>query len=74
MNLSKRTWIIIAIAILGVLGALASLYFEKEAIINELVNVPDGSEIIHRVKPSKLVVEKEPIIETFKNENDAGNI
>lgn len=40
MNISKRTWILFGIAIVAILAAFASLYFEKEAEIKTLIDVP----------------------------------
>lgn len=39
MNVSKRTWILLGIAILAILAAFASLYFEKEEEIKTLEDI-----------------------------------
>jgi Tfp pilus assembly major pilin PilA len=36
MKITKRTWIILAIGIAAILGALVSLYYEKESEIADL--------------------------------------
>jgi hypothetical protein len=39
MNVTKRTWILLGVAILAILAAFASLYFEKEEEIKTLENI-----------------------------------
>lgn len=80
MNISKRTWIIIAVALAAFIAALASLYFEKESEINELVKV--DPEPAPRVKKEKKVDSgpikseyDEPVIEPkTEQENDLLNL
>lgn len=55
MNVSKRTWIVFGIAIIAILAAFASLYFEKESEIKTLENIgPDEPE----EKPLRVVKSK----------------
>ena len=62
MNVSKRTWIVLGIAIIAILAAFASLYFEKESEIKTLENIepyltPDD------VSPLKVVRNKKQPVE-----------
>jgi hypothetical protein len=71
MNVSKRTWILLGVAILAILAAFASLYFEKEEEIKTLESIePDPIKI-----PRTKVVKEEVKTETAVTEkiNDNGN-
>jgi hypothetical protein len=61
MNVSKRTWIILGIAIVAILAAFASLYFEKEEEIKTLEGIEPETEKPPRAtrKPKTEVVEPE---------------
>jgi len=67
MNVSKRTWIVLGIAIIAILAAFASLYFEKESEIKTLENIepyltPDD------VSPLKVVRNKKPDLASARSE------
>jgi hypothetical protein len=69
MNVSKRTWILFGVAILAILAAFASLYFEKEAEIKLLESIEPDAPVIKT--PVKKVVKVEPVIEPeIKLESD----
>ncbi len=63
MNVSKRTWIILGIAILAILAAFASLYFEKEDEIKTLegiTDVPAKKEKTEVSEPEEKTEDNEP--------------
>ena len=74
MNVSKRTWILFGIALLAIVAAFASLYFEKEEEIKTLESIEPESE-----KPARMTVKKTKIVDDIKlepeipNNNGAGN-
>ena len=59
MNVSKRTWIVLGIAIVAILAAFASLYFEKESEIQTLENI----------EPSPEPEKEKPVRMTIKSKN-----
>jgi hypothetical protein len=76
MNVSKRTWIVLGIAIIAILAAFASLYFEKESEIKTLENIepyltPDDVSPIKLVRNKKQPVEVKS--EPLPNITDDGN-
>jgi hypothetical protein len=57
MNVSKRTWILFGIALLAIVAAFASLYFEKEEEIKTLESIdnePEKTTRIPRKKPEEV--------------------
>lgn len=67
MNVSKRTWILFGVAILAILAAFASLYFEKEEEIKTLESIePDAPPVVKAprmsVKKSEPEIKSETII------------
>jgi hypothetical protein len=76
MNVSKRTWVVLGIAIIAILAAFASLYFEKESEIKTLENIepyltPDDVSPIKLVRNKKQPVEVKS--EPLPNITDDGN-
>jgi hypothetical protein len=70
MNVSKRTWILLAVAILAILAAFASLYFEKEEEIKTLEAIEPDPVKVSRSKVKKEEVSPEIVI---VNNDDNGN-
>jgi hypothetical protein len=62
MNISKRTWILLGVAIIAILAAFASLYFEKEEVIKLLVGIEPDEPI--EKKTHVIRVKKEPEVKT----------
>lgn len=68
MNVSKRTWILLGVAILAILAAFASLYFEKEEEIKTLEAIEPQQEKTVRTKAKKA---EEVVKETILNESES---
>lgn len=62
MNISKRTWILLGVAIIAILAAFASLYFEKEEEIKILEGIEPDVPI--EKKTPVIRVKKEPEVKT----------
>lgn len=74
MNVSKRTWILLGVAIIAILAAFASLYFEKEEEIKTLESIEPEPEKAPR-KPKvknevETVTEEKPVTNDSNNESE----